>query len=432
VSLATIGVIGIILFFVLIFMGMPIGIVMAVLGFGGICFIRGTDAGLTAIATIPFAQASKYILCAVPLFILMGYLAGKTKLSQDAFDTANKWIGHLPGGLAISTVVACAVFGAVCGDAIAAAATMSTVALPEMRRYKYSDRLSLGCIVAGGNLSFLIPPSLAFIIYAVLTEESIGKLFTAGILPGILMTALFAITIFIQCRLNPSLVAPAPRSSWKERLVSLKLVVGFAALILLVLGGIYGGIFTPTEAGAAGVFGAAVLGLINRRLTWQGISDSFRGTASMTGRIFVLIIGAMIFSRFLTATEIPLLLANSIAHLALPPYVVLAIILVVYIVIGFVVDVMSIIMIVAPMLHPLLVGIGFDPYLIGVLTVITVIMGGISPPFGIVVFAIGGVVKEVPLFTIFRGALPFLGAMFVCLVLVVAFPQIALLLPRLM
>ncbi len=431
-SLTTIGIIGICILFALIFLGMPIGIPMALIGFVGICVLRGVEAGLTTIAIVPFRQASLYIISAIPLFILMGYLAANSGLSRDAFYAANKWIGHTRGGLAVSTIAGCAAFGAVCGDILASAATMCTVSLPEMRRYNYSDKLSLGCIAAGSNLSFLIPPSIGFIIYAILTEESIGMLFTAGILPGILLAISFALVVLIVCRIDPSLASTGPRADWKERLAAIKLVWGFAVLIVMVLGGIYGGIFTPTEAGAAGVFGTVVLGLVNRRLTWQVIGASFRDTASLTGMIFVLIIGATVFSRFLTATEIPLALANYIAELTLPPHLILAFVLVVYILIGFVMDIIAVIMLVAPIIHPILVSLGFDPILIGVLTIVTIIMGHISPPFGIVVFALAGVVRDVPLFTIFRGALPFLGAMLIVLILLVVFPEITLFLPDLM
>lgn len=431
-DLTTIGIIGICLLLILIFLGTLIFIPMALIGFAGILAIRGVDAGLTIIATTPFRMASLYIMSAIPLFVLMGFLAANTGLSRDAFYTANKWVGHVGGGLAMSTTVASAAFGAVCGDMVSATVTMCTVSLPEMRKHHYSDKLSLGCIVAGGNLSTVIPPSISFIIYGILTELSIGKLFTAGILPGILLTLLFILVICIACRINPSLAPPGPRSSWKERLVSLRLVGPFLVLILMVLGGIYGGVFTPTEAAAAGVFGTVLLGLVNRRLTRQAIRDSFRTTARLTGMVFILIISAQIFTSFLTVTEIPQMLANIIAQLTLPPLFVLAALLVFYILSGCVIDIMSIVLIVVPIMHPILVSLGFDPILVGVLTVITIIMGQISPPFGMLVFAVGGMLRDVPLYTIFRGALPFLGAMFVSLILLVAFPQITLFLPNLM
>ncbi len=431
-SITTIGIIGICALLILFFLKMPVGFAMALVGFFGILMIRGVDSGLSNIALIPLRWSSTYVLGAIPLFILMGFFAANTGLTQDAFYAANKWIGHIRGGLAISTIGACAVFGAVCGDIIAAAVTMCSVALPEMRKYNYHDSLSLGCIAAGGNLSFLIPPSLGFITYAILTELSIGTLFIAGILPGLLMAVLFSITILIQCRLNPHLAAKGPKASWKERFASIRYVWGFGALILLVLGGIYGGVVTPTEAGALGVFGTVILGLANRRLSWHVVTDSFKSAAQLTGMILILIMGAMVFSSFMTTTEIPLDLANYIAGLALPPQVILAIILVTFVLIGFVLDIMAVIMLVVPILHPILVGLGFDPIWLGVLVIITVIMGHISPPFGVVVFSIGGVVRDVPIFTIFRGALPFLGAMFVGLVLIVIFPDIALILPHLM
>jgi tripartite ATP-independent transporter DctM subunit len=371
-------------------------------------------------------------MSSIPLFILMGYLAANTGMAGDAFYAANKWVGHMHGGLAISTIIAGTIFGAVCGNIMAPAVTMCTVALPEMRKYGYSDQLSLGCFAASGTLSWLIPPSVGFIIYAILTELSIGQLFIAGILPGLLMSFLFIIAIFVWCRLNPTVASVGPKASWKERIGSLRLIWVFVVLILLVLGGIYGGIFTATEAAAIGVFGTMVLGLINRKLPRHAFTESIVATAELTGMIFLLIIGAMVFSSFMTVTQIPLVLANYMTQLSLSPWIILWMVLLVFIVIGFFMDIISVIMIVIPIIHPILVSLGFDPLLLGVLTVITILMGNISPPFGILVFVLAGVQKDVPLFTIFRGALPFLGAMFVCLVLTAAFPGIATILPHLM
>jgi len=431
-SLGMIGIIGICLLFVLMFLNMPIGLAMALCGLIGFGMIRGFDAGLSAISLQSFRTASTYVFSVIPLFIAMGMIASRVRLSSDLFRTMHNWIGHWRGGLAMATTGACAMFAAICGDPISTASTVGVIALPEMRKYKYKDILSTGCLAAGGNLGFLIPPSLAFIIYGILTEQAIGTLFIAGILPGLLLAVLFMITIWGWCLINPTLGPPSPRATWGNRLKSIRYVAGTVILMLIVLGGIYVGLFTPTEAAAVGVFGVLVIGFVYRRLTWGGFTSAIGETASLTGRIFILIIGAMIFSRFMTVSEIPLNLALTITALNLSPYIVLALVLILYIIIGFVVDIMSIIMITAPILHHMLVGMGFDPVWLAVVIMITILMGQISPPVGLVVYALAGMVKDVPMFTIFKGVFPFLGSMAVCLVILIIFPQIALFLPYLM
>ncbi len=431
-SLALVGVIGVCVLFVLIFLNMPVGLALAMVGFIGLGVVRGVDPGLSVLGMQYFRTASSYVFSVIPLFVAMGFLASEVGLSADGFHAINKWVGHRRGGLAMATTGACAMFAAICGDAIATATTVATVALPIMRKHKYADVLSLGCLAAGGNLGFLIPPSLGFIFYAILTEQSVGTLFISGILPGLLLTLLFMITIWVWVRFNPRVAPPSPAASWRERLASLRRVIGSLVIILIVLGGIYGGIFTPTEAAAVGVFGVIVLGLVFRRLTWQGFTYSLFETAKLVGRIFILVTGAMVFSRFVTVTEIPLHLAEIIGRLSISPYIVLTIVLIFYILIGFIMDIMSIILLAAPILHPILVGLGFDPVWLAVVTMVTVLMGHISPPVGIVVYGLSGYVKDVSVFLIFRGALPFLIAMLVCLAILVTFPQISLLLPNLM
>jgi C4-dicarboxylate transporter DctM subunit len=301
-----------------------------------------------------------------------------------------------------------------------------------MRKNKYADVLSAGVLASAGNLGFLIPPSLALLIYAVITEQSIGTLFAAGILPGLLLAAFFVITIWLWCRIKPELSTAAPPASWGERFRSLRYVSGSFFVIVLVLGGIYGGIFTPTEAAAIGVFGVILVGFIFRRVTWQRFADGMSDTALLTGKIFILITGARIFMRLITVSEIPLNMSETIATLQLSPYVFLGMVLVFYIIMGFVADILAIILITVPVLHPVLVGMGFDPVWISILIVVTVLMGMITPPVGIVVFALSGVFKDVPIYTIFRGVLPFFGAMIVVLIFMVAFPQIVLFLPNLL
>ncbi len=431
-SLHVIGLIGIIVVFVFIFLNTPIGISLALVGFIGVGIVRGMDSGLSTLGVDAFRTAASYNFCVIPLFVSMGFLASKAGLSDGAFEAIHKWIGHVRGGLAMAATGACAMFAAICGGAVATATTVAAVALPQMRKHGYDDVLSLGVLAAGGNLGFLIPPSMGFMLYAIITEQSIGTLFISGILPGILLTFLFMFTIWIMCRLKPSLAQPSPGASWKERFVSTRHTIPSIILILLVLGGIYAGFFTPTEAGAVGVLGVIIIGLANRRLTWQGFISALRESAKLYGMVFILIIGTMIYSRFLVVTELPLYLSETIASVEVSPHVVLIICLFFYILIGFIMDIMAMLMLTVPILHPVLVSLGFDPVLLAVLTIITVLMGHISPPVGIVVFGLAGYVRDVPVYTIFRGALPFLITMLVCLAILIAFPQISLLLPNLM
>ena len=432
-SLITIAFIGVGIFLILMFLKMPIGLAMALAGFIGICFARGVSPALNNIGVNAYSTATSYHLSVIPLFILMGVLAGYGGVSKDAFSTLHKWVGHFPGGLAMATSGACAAFGAVCGDHIATAATMCSAALPEMRRYKYKDELSLGCIAASGNLGFLIPPSAAFIVYGFITQVSIGSLFMAGILPGLLLTLLFWLAIYLQCRVNPMIAPPGPKVNWRERLKALRGIWGIFILFIIVMGGIYAGVFTPTEAGAVGALATFILSVISRQLTWSGFINSLFETIKTTALIFLLIIGAMIFSTFLTASEIPITLGAYIENLEVNRYVILGAILMFYVITGFFMDIFALLLVSLPIVFPIVVlSLGFDPVFFGVLAVLTIAMGSISPPVGILVFAVHGIVREVPLFTIFRGCLPFLGAMFICLIILVAFPQISLVLPNLM
>ncbi len=431
-SLVAWGVVGVCVLLILIFLKMPIGFAMAFIGFTGVALIKGFDPALSLIANEPYAEASDYVLSVIPLFVFMGYLAAHTRLSADAFYVLNKWIGHLPGGLAMGTVGACTIFAAICGDPISTAATITSVSMPEMRKFGYKDQFSLGAIAAGGNLGFLIPPSLVFIVYAVLTNQSVGILFMAGIMPGLLLSALFMLTIYTIAKINPRMAPTGPKANWMERIKASPKIFWLLVVILLVLGGIYTGIFTPTEAGAVGSFVIIAVTVGTKQLTWGGFKDTLGDTAVMTGRVFILVIGAMTFNRFLVVTGIPMALTSFIAALEVPAIVTLIIILVAYILIGFIMDIMAILIVAIPILHPLLVGLGFDPVWLTVLTVITVLIGNISPPVGIVVFALSGMVKDVPLFTIFRGVFPFIGAMVVCLIILMIFPQITVWLPNMM
>jgi len=431
-SLETVGIIGLLLMLALMFLRMPLGGVMALVGFVGLWYIVGLEPGLTLLSSLAYSMSSKYLLTAIPLFTLMGILAGNAGLSADAYEAINKWIGHRPGGLAMATMGACAGFAAVCGSSVATAATMCTVAFPQMRRYKYSDQLSLGAISSGGQLGIMIPPSMAFILYGFFTQESIGALFMAGIFPGILITVLFIATILILCWRNPRAAPAGPVASWRERASGLYRVWGIILLFFLVMGGMYTGFFTPSEAGAVGAFGALILGLVKRRLNWQNFTGSLMETGRIAGMIFLLVIGSTIFSSFMAVTEIPFALANVISGLPLPPVIIMVGLLLMYVIAGFFMDIIAVMVLTVPIIHPALLALGVDPIWFGVLVVLTIMMGGITPPVGIVVYAVAGMVKDVPMFTIFRGIWPFLYAMLIAMAILIAFPQISLWLPNMM
>ena len=432
ISRPAMGIIGIGLLILLLFSSMPIGPVMALIGFVGFSYLVNIDASFGILGTSPFRTASNHPLSTIPLFVLMGLICFHAELSKDVYTTVRNWMGRLPGGLAMSTVGGCAGFAAVSGSSMATAVTMGTLALPEMRRYKYDDGLACGCVAAGGSIGILIPPSIAFIIYAGLTEESIGKLFIAGIIPGIMEAVFYMITIYILCKVKPELGPPGPSSTLKEKILSLKDTWGILVLFILVMGGIYGGIFTPTEAAGVGAFGAIVLGFIKKKLNRQKILTALADASKNTAMLLLMLVGAHVFSYFLTMTQIPFMLSDFVVALPVPKYVMVWAILFVYIILGCIMPIIPAIILTVPIFLPVVTGLGYDPIWFGVIVVTMAEMGQITPPVGINVFAISGVAKDVPLGTIFRGIFPFLVADLVRVALVFAFPWLALFLPSLM
>jgi tripartite ATP-independent transporter DctM subunit len=431
VSPLTAGFISLVVLFVLLFSRMPIAFAITMVGFIGMTYLSGLDAGLGLLATVPYSTIASYPFSVVPLFILLGSFAYYSGLTHDLYKMAYKWLGHLPGGLAMATTVACAGFAATSGSSIAGAATMSTVALPEMKRYKYAPSLATACVAAGGTLGILIPPSVVLVIVGILTGQSIGKLLIAGIFPGILLTTLFMLVIYIRCRMNIELGPPAPSTGFREKIGSLKGVWPVLGLFVLMMGGLYTGIFTPTEAAAVGAFGALLLLGSRGRLTWKNFSASLIATLETTAMVMMLLVGGMTYSYFLTITKLSVALADFLSGLLLPPVLVLAVVLTMYLFLGCVMDSLSMIIITLPVFFPLLMALGFDPILLGILVVISVEMGQITPPVGINVFVVAGVDRDTPLYTIFRGITPFVVAMAICVILLIAFPQIALFLSNL-
>jgi C4-dicarboxylate transporter DctM subunit len=422
------GITGIAVLVVLLIARMWIGLAMAVVGFLGLVYLKGFDSAFGVLGTVPYKYISIYPISAIPLFIFMAIVIANTGISTSLFNTAHKWLGQLRGGLAMASVLACGGLAAIMGDSVAEVVTMSKVAVPEMRKHKYDSQLASGCVAAGGTLGILIPPSLGFILYGILTEQSIGMLFMAGILPGILLTLLFMVTIAIITARRPSAGPPGPQTSIKEKIVSLKGTWHMLLLFILIMGGIYAGIFTPTEAGAVGAFGALVISAASGRLTLKRFLDSLLEATKITAMIMLLIVGAFILMKFLAISKLPFMLAGTISGLQLPTYAIFGGIIVLYILLGMFLDVFAAVVLTIPVIYPLVVAMGFDPIWFGVVIVLILEMGLITPPVGLNVYALAGV-TGIPLHTIFRGVLPFVVAMIICVIIIAVFPQIALFIP---
>lgn len=426
------GAIGLAIMILLLISGMPLGVVMALVGMAGFAYLVPGPAVFEMAMSSAYGSIASYDLTVIPLFVLMGEIAFYSGISGSLYSVANKWVGSVSGGLAMATIWACAGFAAICGSSMASAATMATVSLPEMKRNRYSPALATGAVAAGGTLGVLIPPSTGFIIYGIITQTSIGKLFISGIAPGILLVILFSITIFIQSRLDPCVGPPAPKTTFKEKIYSLPQLVDVLILFILVMGGLFIGFFTPTEAAAVGAFLTLLLSVVRRRLNWQGFVNSFVDTALTTGMIFFILIGAMIFNKFLAVSTIPAEAASFISGLHVSHLVVLLLILIVYIILGCLLDTLAMILLTTPIFFPVVMALGYDPILFGVLVVIEIEMGSITPPVGMNVFIVAGVAKDIPMQQIFKGIFPFFVMMAVAMAFIIAFPQIALFLPGFM
>jgi tripartite ATP-independent transporter DctM subunit len=431
-SVTTIGIIGIIILVVLLFSNMPVGFVMGFLGFIGFSYVRGLEPGLSLLARDVFEVFSSYGLTVVPLFVFMGQIAFYSGISRRLYDSAYVLLGNRRGGLAMATVGACAGFSAISGSTNATAATMATVTLPEMKRYKYNMSLATGTVAAAGSLGILIPPSVIFIVYGILTEQSIGKLFAAGIFPGILLSFLFLLTIHLRVLKNPSLAPPGPKTSLREKARSFAGVLETLIIFFLVMGGIFFGIFTPTEAAAAGAFLTLLLAIIRKQLTWEGFVKSLADTTRISCMVMVIVTGAVIFGHFMAITRLPYDLANWVGTLPLPRHAIMGVIILVYLFGGCFMDALAMIMLTIPIFFPVAQALGFDPIWFGVVIVLITEMGVITPPVGVNVYVVYGVAKDVPLEEIFKGVLPMLMALLICNLILLFFPQIALYLPSLM
>lgn len=431
-SLTTIGIIGIVVLVIFLFSKMPVGFVMAFLGFLGFSFVVNLTAGLSLLARDVFETFSSYSLTVVPLFVFMGQLAFHSGISRRLYDSVYVFMGHYRGGLAIATIGACAGFSAISGSTNATAATMATVTLPEMRRYNYDMSLATGTVAAGGSLGILIPPSVIFIVYGIMTEQSIGQLFAAGILPGILLAMLFMLTIYVRVQMNPELAPPGPKTTLGEKAKSFTGVLEALIIFAFVMGGLFFGLFVPTEAGAVGAFLTLLVALIRRQLSWEGFLRSLIDSARISCMVMVIVTGAVVFGHFMAITRIPFNLANWVSALPLPSYAIMGVIVIIYLFGGCFMDALAMIMLTIPIFYPVATALGFHPIWFGVAIVLVTEMGVITPPVGVNVYVVHGIAKDVPLEIIFKGVAPFVLALLACVAILLVFPQIVLFLPGLM
>lgn len=431
-SPVTIGLFGLVIAFVLVFLRMPIAFAFGFVGFAGIWVVKGFQPAIAALGTIPFGTMSNYAWTVIPLFVFMGYIAQQTKLAQEFYAGVRNWVGSFRGGLASAIIIGNAGFGACSGDSISAACTFAAVSLPETRKYKYADTLTIGSVGAGSVLAQLIPPSFGFIVYGIITETSVGKLFVAGILPGLILILFYFCIIYLMCRINPTIGPKGPKTTWKEKIGSGTGMWALIAIFVVIIGGLYIGLFTPTEAAGAGVFVTLIIGLSRKRLTGEDFKTALLNTGLVASMVFFLVIGVSMFNLFLVITGAHLALGKLVAGITDSPVILLFIFAAIKLILGTALDVLSITLLIVPLLFPVAVKVGIDPIQFGVLTVVTGSVGTLSPPFGIVVYAMSGVIKDVPLFTIFRGMFPFILAMIILVVLVILFPQISVFLPATM
>ena len=429
----TAGIVGSFLLLVLLFLGMPIAFVMMFVGFLGISYLASVHAALPVVAKTLYETAAYYPYTIIPLFILMGAFAGGAGITAKLYGSFDKWFRKMPGGLGIATIGACACFAALSGSSVAAAAAMGTIAIPEMRRFKYDPALAVGVVAAGGTLSFLIPPSLGFVVYGMLTEQSIGKLLVSGILPGIVLSLAFIAVIVVKVKLNPALAPVTPgHVAWKEKFRALGGVWETMLVFVIVMGGIYLGFVNPTEAGAIGATALFIIVISKMKLTLKSLSAALLEATRISVLVLFLVAGANVFSYFLALSTIPTTVSAWMASLEVSRYAVFAIIIVIYLILGCFLDAISMMVLTMPVIFPVVKALGFDPIWFGVVCVIMMEAGLITPPVGLNVYTLAGVVKDVPMSTIFRGSTPFLFAMLAVTILIAIFPGIALYLPSMM
>lgn len=426
-----IGAIGLAVMLLFILLRMWIGIAMLVVGFVGFWILKGYEPAAAMVATIAFGQVTTYTLTTIPLFIFMGQIIFSADIGRDLYNAAYRWLGHRRGGLVMATVPACALFGAITGVPTPAAVTMGKVALPEMKKYGYNESFATGPICAAATLAVLIPPSIPMIVYGILTETNVSQLFMSGILPGILLAFMMMMTIFIMTRVRPEIGPAGPKTTWRAKFGSFKLIWPTVLLFLLVIGGIYSGVVTPTEAGGLGSFAAIIIAVAMRRLTVKKFLEAVLEATGLTAMILLLIVGAQILGKFLAISGLPEAIASGLVGTGLPPWGVFLLLLVMYIIMGMFLDVMSAIIITIPVIFPAVIALGFDPFWFGVIMMLVVQMGVITPPVGMDVFVLSGAIK-VPAWTIFKGVMPFFVTILLCILILLAVPEIATIILRTM
>lgn len=428
-SIATIGLLVILLLFVLFALGLEIGFAMALAGFIGFAAIVNVDAAFNLLAKDMYSVFSSYGLTVIPMFVLMGQVGASGGVARSLYESAYKFIGHIPGGLAIGTVVAATIFKAICGSSPATAATFATVAVPEMDRYNYDRRLSCGTVATVGTLGILIPPSVVLIIYGILTETSIGKLFLAGIIPGLMIALSFAVTLYGWCTFNPNLGPKGERSTWKERFVSLPPVIWTGAIFLIVVGGLMQGFFTPTEAGSVGTFAVLLLTLAKKDMNVKRFVQAIMETLGIACMVMMLIAGATVLGHFFTVTRTPYLVAEWLSSLHVAPVVIIFIIIGTYLIGGSFIEDLAFLILATPIFLPVVIKLGYDPIWFGVIICVVTMIGVILPPMAINAFVVSGVCR-VPVGTVYKGIYPYMVGMSICLLILLFFPEISLWLPN--
>ena len=431
-SPALIGIIGIVvLLLMLFFLGMPVGFAMGIVGFCGFCYIISFQAGLNMLSSVLWDTFSKYGLTVIPLFIFMGQIAFYAGVNEKLYNAAYKWVGQVRGGIAMATIMACSAFAAICGSNAATAATMTTVALPQMKKFKYDPKLSTGAIACGSTLGVVIPPSVVLIVIGLSTEQSIARLFYGGIGAGVVLALLLTLTVYLVCTWHPDWGPVGPSSSISEKFRSLTGAFEMLTLFLLVMLGLYFGVFTPTEAGAVGSLFAILISVVQRKLSWKGFISSITDTIRVSCMVIVIVAGAMIFGKFLAVTRIPFDIADWVVKLPVPGIVIMAIIFFIYIVGGAVMDALALLLITIPIFFPVAQQLGYDPIWFGVTITVVTTLGAVTPPVGATTYVVGGMAKDVPLESVFKGVAYFLPAYLLCILILMVFPRIILFLPSL-
>lgn len=428
-STDAVAIIGFVSLFVMMLLRVPVGMAMGLVGVTGFGYIVGWGPAMKLIGQTSMRTVTDYTFGVIPMFLLMGAFVSNAGISRELFRAVNTFVGHFKGGLGIATIGACGGFAAISGSSVATAATFSTVAYPEMRRYGYPQSFATGVIAAGGTLGAMLPPSTVLAVYGIITQQDIGKLFMAGVLPGLLAITMYMITIGIIGRVKPGFLPAGPRASWKDRAGAIRDVWSPVLLFIFVIGGLYGGLFTPTEAGGMGAAGAFIIGVLRRRLSGQGIKAALLQATRTAAAVFTVLIGALLFGYFLTITQTPQKVTEFMTGLGIGPYGVLLLIMVMYLILGCLMDAMAMIILTVPIIFPVVTALGFDPIWFGVIIVMTVELGLIHPPVGMNVFVIKSVVPDVDFTTIFKGVIPFIVTDLIRLAILIAFPTIALWLP---